>query len=413
MSNQSTISNRLFNDPIYGFISIPTGIIFELIEHPYFQRLRRIKQLGLTHLVYLGANHDRFQHALGAMHLMQQAIKTIRDKGNEISGQEEEGVLIAILLHDIGHGPFSHALEHSIVEGVHHEHISLLFMTQLNKEFNGKLDLAIQIFKNEYSKTFLHQLVSSQLDMDRLDYIKRDSYFSGVEDGEIGSERIIKTLNVINDQLVVEAKGIYSVENYLVARMSMYWQVYLHKTVLSAEFTLMNVLKRAKELATQDKEISVNKNFDRFMANSYSKTDFENIEILDCFSKLDDIDVMSAIKIWRYNPDPVLSRLCNILLNRNLLKVDIRNTAFSKDEVANKKKAILQNSDLTEEQLIYFVFTDSIKNSTYNFKQDEINILHKDGTIKEISETADLLNASVVSEPIKKHYLCYLNTPIS
>ncbi|MGY8927426.1 MAG: HD domain-containing protein, partial [Flavobacteriales bacterium] len=242
---------------------------------------------------------------------MQQAIKTIRDKGNDISAQEEEGVLIAILLHDIGHGPFSHALEHSIVAGVHHEQISLLFMQRLNEQYDGKLDLAIAIFKNEHSKKFLHQLVSSQLDMDRLDYIKRDSYFSGVEDGEIGSERIIKTLNIKNDQLVVEAKGIYSVENYLVARMSMYWQVYLHKTVLSAEFTLMNILKRAKELAANGTNVSVNINFDKFISNSYYQNDFENLEILDCFSKLDDVDIMSAIKIWRNHSDLILSRLCN------------------------------------------------------------------------------------------------------
>lgn len=409
MNNQSSNSSRLFNDPIYGFISIPTGIIFNLIEHPYFQRLRRIKQLGLTNLVYSGANHDRFQHALGSMHLMQQAIKTIRDKGNDISAQEEEGVLIAILLHDIGHGPFSHALEHSIVAGVHHEQISLLFMQRLNEQYDGKLDLAIAIFKNEHSKKFLHQLVSSQLDMDRLDYIKRDSYFSGVEDGEIGSERIIKTLNIKNDQLVVEAKGIYSVENYLVARMSMYWQVYLHKTVLSAEFTLMNILKRAKELAANGANVSVNINFDKFISNSYYQNDFENLEILDCFSKLDDVDIMSAIKIWRNHSDLILSRLCNMMLNRQLLKVDIRNSSFSTDELDAKKNAILEKNTLTKEQLNYFVFTDSIKNATYDFKQDGINILHKDGSVREISETADLLNSTGLNGHVEKHYLCYLN----
>ena len=409
MNNQASNSSRLFNDPIYGFISIPTGIIFDLIEHPYFQRLRRIKQLGLTNLVYSGANHDRFQHALGAMHLMHQAIKTIRDKGNDISATEEEGALIAILLHDIGHGPFSHALEHSIVDGVPHEQISLLFMHRLNEQYSGKLDLAIAIFKNEYKKKFLHQLVSSQLDMDRLDYIKRDSYFSGVEDGEIGSERIIKTLNIKNDKLVVEAKGIYSVENYLVARMSMYWQVYLHKTVLSAEFTLMNILKRAKKLAAEGLDVSINKNFDRFILHSYSEIDFENIDILDSFSLLDDIDVMSAIKIWRDCPDPVLSRLCKMMLDRNLLKVDIRNNPFTSAEVAAKKNFLLQNSGLNKEQINYFVFTDSIENSTYNFRQDEINILQKDGSVREISETADLLNSAGLKGPVEKHYLCYLS----
>ena len=409
MNNQASNSSRLFNDPIYGFISIPTGIIFDLIEHPYFQRLRRIKQLGLTNLVYSGANHDRFQHALGSMHLMHQAIKTIRDKGNDITAQEEEGVLIAILLHDIGHGPFSHALEHSIVAGVHHEQISLLFMHRLNEQYGGKLDLAIAIFKNEYSKKFLHQLVSSQLDMDRLDYIKRDSYFSGVEDGEIGSERIIKTLNIKNDKLVVEAKGIYSVENYLVARMSMYWQVYLHKTVLSAEFTLMNILKRAKELAANGTNVSVNINFDKFISNSYYQNDFENLEILDCFSKLDDVDIMSAIKIWRNHSDLILSRLCNMMLNRQLLKVDIRNSSFSTDELDAKKNAILEKNTLTKEQLNYFVFTDSIKNATYDFKHDGINILHKDGSVREISETADLLNSTGLNGHVEKHYLCYLN----
>ncbi len=408
MNNQSSISSRLFNDPIYGFISVPHGIIFKLIEHPYFQRLRRVKQLGLTHLVYCGANHDRFQHAIGAMHLMQQAISTLRDKGVSITEQEEEGALIAILLHDIGHGPFSHALEHSIVEGVHHEEISLLFMKKLNIEFNGKLDIGIAIFTNNYVKTFLHQLVSSQLDMDRLDYLKRDSFFSGVEDGAIGSKRIIKTLNVVDGQVVVEAKGIYSVENYIVARMSMYWQVYLHKTVLSAEFTLMNILKRAKELSNIGHDVSINANLDRFISNSFTIEDFKKGEVLHYFAQLDDIDIMSAVKIWSANSDKVLSKLCAIILDRKLLKVDIKGEPFSREEVEIKTREASKILSVSTSEMEYFVFTDSIRNSTYNFSQDKINILSKDKSIREISESADLLNAAGLRGPVEKHYLCYV-----
>lgn len=401
-------NNTLFNDPVYGFISIPDGIIFELINHRYFQRLRRIKQLGLTNLVYSGANHDRFQHALGAMHLMQRAIETLRSKGVEITENEEQGVLIAILLHDIGHGPFSHALEHSIVEDIHHEEISLLFMNRLNEEFNGQLSLAIEIFKGEYKKNFLHQLVSSQLDMDRLDYLKRDCFFTGVEDGEISSVRIIKTLNVRNDELVVEAKGIYSVENYIVARMSMYWQVYLHKTVLSAEFTLMNILKRAKELSASGENVSVNPNFDQFITKSYTVQDFKSPELLDKFAQLDDIDILSAIKVWKHHSDTILSTLCEMMIERKLLKVKLQNEPFYESDLKEKALAILQNQDISKEELQYFLFTDSIKNSTYSFEKDKINILFKDGTTKEISQTADLLNSSTLSGPVEKHYLCYL-----
>lgn len=399
---------NIFNDPIYGFITIPHEIIFQLIEHPYFQRLRRINQLGLTHLVYSGAHHTRFHHALGATHLMKQAIEVIRRKGFEITEEEELATLIAILLHDIGHGPFSHALEHSIVHNVSHEDISLQLMKELNKEFDGQLSLAIKIFSNKYKKKFLHQLVSSQLDMDRLDYLKRDSFFSGVVEGEIGSERIIKMLNVVNDELAVEAKGIYSIENFLIARRLMYWQVYLHKAVLAAEFLLMKILKRAKELAQTGTQLFCTPNLHPFLYNNYSIKDFKNIDTLKKFTKLDDFDIMASIKAWEDCEDYILKTLCGNLINRNLFKVIISSKKEDKKIVEQLQRTILSQHPIDRKDLEYFIFQDTITNSAYNPKEDRINILFKNGEIKDIVEAADLLNISALSKAVNKQVLCYI-----
>ena len=313
MSDLTNIKSKIFNDPLYGFISIHRGIIYKIIEHPWFQRLRRINQLGLTNVVYTGANHTRFQHTLGAYHLMNQAISVIRQKGHTVTKAEAEGVYLAILLHDIGHGPFSHTLENSIIEGVSHEDISIQFMKALSVEFNGALDLAIEIFTNTYHKTYLHQLVSSQLDMDRLDYLMRDSFFTGVSEGVIGSERIIQMLDVADGNLVIEAKGIYSIEKFIIARRLMYWQVYLHKTVLSAENLLVRIMKRAAELSRNGTELFASPALQFFMKTRILKSDFEtNPEVLNLFSKLDDFDIISAIKVWQNCDDKVLSLLSQI-----------------------------------------------------------------------------------------------------
>lgn len=406
--NSSFNKGNIFNDPIYGFITIPYELIFQLIEHPYFQRLRRINQLGLTHLVYAGAHHTRFHHAIGATHLMTKAIRTLRTKDFEISEEEELGVMIAILLHDIGHGPFSHALEHSIVEGVHHEEISSLFMEQLNKEFDGKLTTAIQIFNNKYPKKFLHQLVSSQLDMDRLDYLKRDSFFSGVVEGSISSERIIKMLTIVNDELAVEAKGIYSIENFLIARRLMYWQVYLHKAVLAAEFLLMKILKRAKQLAKEGKTIFTTPVLHDFIYKNYTLEDFKKGKLLDQFAQLDDYDILASIKAWTKNEDYTLSTLAKNLVNRNLYKITISNEPISTESIKTIQENIKKEHSITDELMEFFVFYDTITNSAYNPKMDKINILYKNGETKDITEAADLLNLSALSKAVTKHYVCHM-----
>lgn len=399
---------KIFNDPVYGFITIPYELVFDLIEHPYFQRLRRIRQLGLTYLVYPGALHTRFHHVLGAMHLMGQAIEVIRSKGHEITREEAEAVSIAILLHDIGHGPFSHALEHSIVSGISHEHISERFMDALNEEFDGRLTLAISIFKNEYHKKFLHQLVSSQLDMDRLDYLKRDSFYTGVSEGVISSDRIITMLDVHNDSLVIEAKGIYSIEKFIIARRLMYWQVYLHKTVISAENMLMNILKRAKELAEGGAELFATPAFSYFLYNHITKDDFiNNRELLNIFAQLDDNDVFTSVKVWQDHPDFTLSQLCRSLVNRNLFKIEIRNKPFDKQYVAKLKDKIAGELNLEADDVDYFVFGHQIVNNAYTVNSDKINILFKDGTVADIAEAADQLNISALSSPVVKHFLCY------
>ena len=406
----NSFSNKLkiFNDPIYGFVSLPYEIIYDLIDHPYFQRLRRIKQLGLTNLVYPGALHTRFHHAMGAMHLMGQAIDVIRSKGHEITEEEAKGVTIAILLHDIGHGPFSHALEHSIVSDITHEDISELFMSRLNKEFNGQLTLAIKIFQNKYSKKFLHQLVSSQLDMDRLDYLKRDSFFTGVSEGVISSDRIIKMLNVVNDQLAVEAKGIYSIEKFIIARRLMYWQVYLHKTVLSAESLLVNILKRAKELAEKKTELFCTPALRTFLYKKYSENDFKTKpELLDIFAQLDDNDIMTSIKVWCSHSDIVLSMLCKQLVDRKLFKVELQSQVFRDDKVNAIKAEIKKRYKLNDKEVNYFVFGGNVTNDAYRADKIRINILFKDGSVSDIADASDQLSIDVLAKTVKKYYLCY------
>ena len=399
---------KILNDPIYGFTTIPNELIFDLIEHPYYQRLRRITQLGLTYLVYPGAYHTRFHHALGAMHLMQNAIKTLQSKGHEITEDEEQAVLIAILLHDIGHGPFSHALEHSIVNGINHEHISMMIMDKLNDEFDGKLSLAIQIFQNKYPKSFLHQLISSQLDVDRLDYLKRDSFYSGVSEGVINSDRIISMFNVSNGELVVDAKAIYSIEKFIIARRLMYWQVYLHKAVLSAEFSLVEVLKRAKTLVQGGEDLFSTSALKAFLKNDYCFDDFNtNPELLELFCQLDDFDIMTSIKEWTRHSDKVLSLLSQKIIQRKLLKIELQNTEFDPKYIENIQNKASKIFDLSAEECKHLVFTNKIDNKAYNPKKDKINLLFKDGSIVDIAEAADQLNISVLAQTVTKHFLCY------
>lgn len=403
-----TNKRKIINDPIYGFITIPSDLIYDLINHPYFQRLRRIKQLGLTNLVYPGALHTRFHHALGAMYLMQEAILTLKQKDVAISDEEEQAVLIAILLHDIGHGPFSHALEHSIVKGISHETISSLLMNILNKEFKGKLNLAIKIFNGRYKKEFLHQLVSSQLDMDRLDYLKRDSFYTGVSEGVISSDRIIKMLNVVKDKLVVEQKAIYSIEKFLIARRLMYWQVYLHKTVLSAETLVVNILKRAKAISSDGTELFATPSLKLFLKNNYSQTDFKkNKELIHQFSKLDDNDVMASIKVWSESNDLILSKLCSNLLDRKLFKIEIHSAPVSKNMKSKLIEMVCKKYAVTSQEATYFVLTGKVNNSAYNKDQFNINILMKNGDLIDVAEASDLLNIKSLSKTVTKHYFCY------
>jgi len=400
--------DKIINDPIYGFIKLNDGIILDLIDHPYFQRLRRITQLGLSYLVYPGAHHTRFHHAIGCIYLMNKAIIQIRNKGHEITVNEAQALKIAILLHDIGHGPFSHALEHSIVSQITHEQLSLLFMQQLNAQYDGKLSLAIEIFTNHHPKRFLHQLVSSQLDMDRLDYLKRDSFFSGVTEGNIGTERIINMLDVVDDALVVEEKGIYSIEKFLIARRLMYWQVYLHKTVVSAEHILINTLKRAKELISNGNKLEASKSLLIFLENDFSLTDFDkNPKLLEKFADLDDYDIYACLKIWTKEKDKVLSTLSSLILNRKLLKIKFQNKAFSTDEIEEKIGLVAKREKISTAEAHYFVFSKQVSNSTYNIEKANINILIKNGTIKDITEASDQFNIDALSRTVNKYFLCY------
>lgn len=400
--------NKIINDPIYGFITIKDGLIYELIDHPYFQRLRRISQLGLTYLVYPGAYHTRFHHAIGAMHLMGRAIYTLRQKGHEITPEEERGVLIAILLHDVGHGPFSHALEHTLIPGVSHEALSLKIMEELNQEFDGALTLAIDIFTNNHPKAFLHQLISSQLDIDRLDYLRRDSFYSGVTEGSVNSERLLTMLNVKDDQLVVDSKGIYSVEKFLVARRLMYWQVYMHKTVLSAEFMLVNILKRAKYLAGQGVELTGTQALKHFLHADYTWNDFEeNPAILKKFLELDDFDVMSGIKDWANHSDLILSDLSSRIINRNLLKIRLQEAPFAQELAKKMAEGIRNQYGFTHGEERYMLIVDKVKNHAYNNKKGHINLLYKDGHTSDISTAADQMTINALSEPVERHFICF------
>ena len=379
--------SKILNDPVYGFITLNKGILLNIVDHPYFQRLGRIKQLGLTYLVYPGAHHTRFHHAIGAAHLMEQAVQTLKDNGILISNDEKTAVILAILLHDIGHGPFSHALENSFVTGISHEEISKFFMNSLNHAFGGDLALAIEIFEDKYPKRFLHDLVSSQLDMDRLDYLKRDSFFTGVSEGVVSNQRIIKMFSVVNDEIVIKEKGIYSIEKFIVARRLMYWQVYLHKTVLSAEFLLAKILERARELLNNGSNLFTVPTLKYFLTKSITNDNISQVEFLNNFSKIDDYDVLTCIKVWTEDSDKVISKLSEMLVNRNLLKVKISTNKFS------------------DEEMQYFVFQKEMENNAYDPRKDKIKILFNDGSLKDITKASDNLNISALSKAVKKYYL--------
>ncbi|WP_010517077.1 HD domain-containing protein [Croceivirga radicis] len=396
---------KIFNDPIYGFIGTPNELIFNLIAHPYFQRLRRISQMGLSYLVYPGAHHTRFHHALGCMHLMRKAIEILRFKQVAISQEEENALLCAILLHDIGHGPFSHALEHTLVLGHSHESLSLRLMEELNKEFNGRLTLAIQIFQNKHDKKFLNQLVSSQLDMDRLDYLRRDSFYTGVTEGNISSERLITMLNVKNNELVVEEKGLYSVEKFLMARRFMYWQVYLHKTSLAAEQLLVRILNRARELAENGVLLNISKTLEFFITREEDA--LLDQDALLMFTQLDDVDVLAALKGWQFHEDFILSELSKIILNRNLLKVKVKNKPFNQAKLNHKRELVKKEFNLDDSQIDYFVFTGAVGNQAYNIENENIHILSKNGKLVDVAKASDHFNLAALSEKVTKYYACY------
>lgn len=399
---------KIINDPVFGFINIPKGLLYDIVRHPLLQRLTRIKQVGLSSVVYPGAQHTRFQHSLGAFYLMSEAITQLTSKGNFIFDSEAEAVQAAILLHDIGHGPFSHVLEDTIVQGVSHEEISLMLMERMNKEMNGQLSLAIQIFKDEYPKRFLHQLVSGQLDMDRLDYLRRDSFYTGVTEGNIGSARIIKMLDVADDRLVIESKGIYSIENFLTARRLMYWQVYLHKTSVAYERMLISTLLRAKELASQGVELFASPALHFFLYNDINHTEFHNNpDCLENFIQLDDNDIWTALKVWSNHPDKVLSTLSLGMINRNIFKVENSAEPIGEDRIKELTLQISQQLGITLSEANYFVSTPSIEKNMYEPADDSIDIIYKDGTIKNIAEASDMLNISLLSKKVKKYYICY------
>ena len=397
---------KIFNDPIYGFITIPNALIYDLIQHPYFQRLRRISQMGLSYLVYPGANHTRFHHALGCMHLMQKAVDVLRFKGVAISQAEENALYIAILLHDIGHGPFSHAMEKSIVEDVHHEAISLVFMNQLNDEFNGQLSLAIQVFKGEYHRKFMLQLISSQLDMDRMDYLKRDSFYSGVAEGNVNSERLIQMMNVVDDVLVIEEKGIYSVEKFLMSRRLMYWQAYLHKTSLVAELILTKVLKRAKELTLKGVQLPCSEPLLFFLQNRIALENFD-ANILDLFSQLDDFDIISALKSWQRQDDFILSSLSKMIINRDLPKIKVVADKALLDEIGPLQERFAAENNISIADTNYFIFKGKIKNQAYSKEAEPIRILKKDRSIEDVVEASDQLNLKSLSKSVTKYYICF------
>ncbi|WP_162051960.1 HD domain-containing protein [Pontibacter pamirensis] len=399
---------KILNDPVYGFITVPSDLLFDIINHPYFQRLRRIKQLGLTEMVYPGALHTRFHHALGAMHLMDTALQTLKSKNNEINDKELEASLIAILLHDIGHGPFSHALETAIFKNVHHEDLSLHIMQMLNEAFDGRLSLAIDIFQDKYERRFFHQLVSSQLDVDRLDYLNRDSFYTGVYEGKIGADRIIKMLDVANDQLVVEEKAIYSIENFLVSRRLMYWQVYLHKTVISAEYMVLRVVQRARELMQQGVEVPASPSLKFFLASDLTMQDFkEDITILERFVSLDDHDVWGGIKVWAAHPDKVLSFLSNSILSRRLFKVIISSKPIEEDMLLGISELVQEKFDVSEDEVKYLMISGKISNNAYDVEGQTINMLTKSGYVVDVADASDLPSIRALSTKVEKYYVCY------
>jgi HD superfamily phosphohydrolase len=403
---------KIVNDPVFGFINAPVGLLLDIINHPYMQRLTRIKQMGLSSVVYPGAQHTRFQHSLGAFYLMSEAVHQLTAKGRSITEEEAEAVEAAILMHDIGHGPFSHVLENTIVKDVCHEEISLLLMNKMNEEMGGRLSLAIQIFKDKYPKRFLHQLVSGQLDMDRLDYLARDSFFTGVVEGNIGAARIIKMLDIKDDQLVVESKGIYSIENFLTARRLMYWQVYLHKTSVACERMLINTLLRAKELAAKGVELFASPALHFFLYNDINHNKFINDdECLKRFAELDDSDIWCSLKVWCNHPDKILSILSNGIVNRHIFKVEITDEPVSEDKIFEVKKRIAKALNIPEEDTSYFFAKHSIERNMYDAADDSIDIIYKDGTTKNIADASDMLNISLLSKKIRKYYLCFLRIP--
>lgn len=408
MKRPETNKRKIYNDPVYGFISIPNSLLFDLIEHPYFQRLRRIKQLGLTHLVYPGAMHTRFQHSMGALFLMDHALRTLAEKGIVISEDEQTAASVAILLHDIGHGPFSHTLEGILIQDISHEEITNYLLGLLNKEFDGKLSLAIAIYRNTYERSFFHQLVSSQLDMDRLDYLRRDSFYTGVSEGVIGTERLIKMLNVVDDQIVVEEKGIYSVEKFLVARRLMYWQVYLHKTVLVAEHLLIQIIERAKVLAKNGELLFGSPAFLFFLNQQPGKVEFySHPDILNHFVELDDFDILGAIKVWTKHSDTSLSLLSQMLINRQLPKIRIQKEKYNPSELKKIRMAIVQNYGITFEESKHFVVNGTVSNSAYDLEHEGIFMLSKSGELTDIATASDNFNVRTLSTPVKKYFLFY------
>ena len=411
LPTHTTNKLKIINDPVHGFITIQNELIFDLIEHPYFQRLRRIKQLGMSHLVYPGANHTRFHHALGAMHLMAKAINELKKKGVLISEEEREGAIMAILLHDIGHGPFSHTLEHTILKNIHHEQVSLLFMEKLNQEFEGRLQNAIDIFTDKHPKRFLHQLVSSQLDMDRLDYLQRDSYFTGVSEGVIGSERIIKMLDVVDNELVITEKGIYSIENFISARRIMYWQVYMHKTVVASEYLLRNTLKRAKDLFLQGHNLFASPSLKAFLDNNFTIEDFrQNDDLLNLFANIDDSDIIVSIKVWQNDSDKILQLLSKNLLSRQLYKTEISKAPFDENRLNSERQKLVTVLGITPEETNYFLTSEKLINSAYTGDYKQIKIVDRNNNTTELSKAADNYNIAALTTPVKKYFLSYYKT---
>ena len=401
-------THKIISDPVFGFIKIPRGLLYDIVQHPYFQRLNRINQLGLASVVYPSARHTRFQHSLGAFHLMSEAVKSLTEKGVYIFDSEAEAVEAAILMHDIGHGPFSHVLEHTLINGISHEEISLMMMEQINRDLNGQLNLAVAIFKDEYPNKIFHQLISSQLDMDRLDYLRRDSFYTGVTEGNIGSARIIKMLNVKDERLVVDAKGIYSIENFLTTRRLMYWQVYLHRTAVGYEKVLINTLRRAKELVQQGFDLYAPPSLAYFLKNDIDAEWFaSHEEALQMYAELDDSDIWSALKAWKHADDRILSLLATDMLDRKLFHVEVREEPPTKEEIDDIRRQIATHFNIGEEEAEYLMHVAEIGKDMYNPADDSIGILYKDGTVKDISEASEILNVQLLSKKIRKYYLCY------